>query len=110
MKSQSEPTEDRRIIRLLSICLRANGELIPVTIEQVMAFEYKFKEDLNKVSSRLPDPYELLARGRKSDPDIINPELNRSIETQYYSAAARNGKEISDEIRRKMDNDRNTKQ
>jgi hypothetical protein len=109
MKLQSELTEERRIIQLLNECFRANGDLIPVTLTQVMAFEFRYQEDLNKPSSKLPDPYELLARGRKQNPDIINLEINRSVETQYFSAAARNGKEISDEIRKKMDDDRNSK-
>jgi hypothetical protein len=110
MKQQSELSEEGKIISLLSACLRANGDLIPVTIEQVMAFEVKYQEDLNKASAKLPDPYELLARGRKPNPDIVNVEINRAVETQYYSAAARNGKEIPDEIRKKMNDDRNSKQ
>jgi hypothetical protein len=84
---------------------RANGYLFPITPEQVRAFEGLLERKPELIDDDLPDPMEILRQGKQFRVTIITNQT-QTIYDEYLQRAARNGKEISDEIRKKMDNDR----
>jgi hypothetical protein len=108
MKSTDYSPEDLTFYSKLKAVLRANGDLFPLTPHQIEAFENKHSKEGKISLSSLPDLNEILKNGKQYNLSI---EEN-SFETQLYGEnnftyAARNGKVITDEIRRKMKQDRN---
>ena len=89
----------------LEFFLRSTGRLFPITPAQVEAFE---KRNPTKPTTTFnADPMAILERGYRnySLPTItVSPDTKTDIEG--FRLAARNGKEISPEILRKMREDR----
>jgi hypothetical protein len=88
----------------LEFFLRSTGRLFPITPAQVEAFEKR-----NPTYPKNPshtDPMAILKRGyiNYKLPSIVSPDTNS--DTEGFRMAARNGKEISPEILRKMHEDR----
>lgn len=89
----------------LSFSLRANGYLFPTSIEQVKYLEEKHESFFRDVPSNITSAGDILERGFISfEP---KSQINLNTDTQQNLAqAAREGKEISDEIRQQMQRDR----
>jgi hypothetical protein len=88
----------------LTHSLRANGYLFPITVEQVNHLEENHKEIFKNLVPLLSSD-DILNRGVVSfKPIVINAEENEF--TISLAQAAREGKEIPEDIRKQMEEDR----
>jgi hypothetical protein len=88
----------------LEFFLRSTGKLFPITPAQVEAFEKRNPTYPAKTSKA--DPMAILERGYRdyTIPITVSPDTLK--ENDGFRMAARNGKEISSDILRKMREDR----
>lgn len=102
---QNQADDQLKPESLLTRCLRANGFLFPVTIEQVKFLEENRKELFENVPQDITSAEEILNRGfvrlQPLPPPIASPNFEYSL-----AQAAREGKEIPEEIRKRMLKDR----
>lgn len=84
--------------------LRTNGFLLPTNEEEVTSFESYLKES-NVKPKDWDNPLQILKRGKKYDVDFSNPMPDEEA-ISNLAMAAREGKEITDAIRKKMNEDR----
>jgi len=101
-----------RLLIILEEALRRSGRLLPVTARQVSSEQSK-KSQLDANTDDQPDwyddPFAVIERGRHlfGHPPVLVPYATASSTAKNALAlAARNGKPISQEIRRIMDVDR----
>lgn len=79
------------------------GILIPVSMRQVEMFEIRFAEEISKVS--VPDnAMEILERAYRRPARVIHLEhaTEENREQEFKNLAARNAKEISEEMIREL--------
>ncbi|MDD5569657.1 MAG: hypothetical protein PHD97_00705 [Bacteroidales bacterium] len=83
---------------------KSNGLLLPTNADEILIFEKS--NDINKETPEDWDnPINIIKRGKIKKLEISN--LNLTTEsTKNLSMAAREGKAITDEIRKKMNDDR----
>ncbi|MDB5274450.1 MAG: hypothetical protein JWO58_2817 [Chitinophagaceae bacterium] len=79
--------------------------MFPETDDEIKAFDTRFATEIEFFSNSLPDPLELLAKGRIEKEWIFNNEVDDSVK-ENLAQAAREGKKIPDAIKRKMTDDR----
>lgn len=101
-----------RLLAILEEALRRSGRLLPVTDGQVSSEQSgKIQPDTNADGKPdwYDDPFAVIERGRYliDHPPVLVPNATAlSIAKNALALAARNGKPISQEIRRIMDTDR----
>jgi hypothetical protein len=88
----------------LEFFLRSTGRLFPITPAQVEAFEKR--NPTYPTTSVKADPLAILARGYRNYTLPTNVSPDTLADNDGFRMAARNGKEISPEILRKMREDR----
>lgn len=86
--------------------LRLNGYLMPTNEEEVKAFEEKHKKNYQKPEN-WNNPLEILKKGKVEKLNLKSDKLSSSHEANSLAMAARDGKEISEDVRKKMKEDRN---
>lgn len=94
---------------LLTRSLRANGLLFPVTIEQVKFLEENRKELFENSPQNITSAEEILSRGFMSLQPLSPTAANADFEHRL-AQAAREGKAIPEEIRKRMVQDRQQSQ
>ncbi|MFZ4464831.1 MAG: hypothetical protein ACOYN5_13365 [Bacteroidales bacterium] len=85
--------------------IRANGYLFPITREQVRAFEGLLERKPELIDNNLPDPMEILRQGKQYRATVIINQT-QTMYDENLQRAARNGKNIPDEIKKRMHDDR----
>ena len=85
--------------------LRANGYLFPITIEQVNHLEANHKDIFKNVPSPVLSVNDILDRGVVSFKPILTNDINDEFAISL-AQAAREGKEIPEEVRKQMEEDR----
>jgi hypothetical protein len=98
--------DEQQIFKRLKSCLGAQGILFPETVKQVEAFEELMTHE--KLTLHLiPDP-DLILDGDYKNTLMAYPrhEAHEDAAEASIRAAARNGKEIPEEVRRRMEEDR----
>lgn len=111
MRSLDYSPEDLTFYSKLKAVLRANGILFPLTPPQIEAFETKLRKQGNDTPTDLPALSEILANGKQYNITVEEcSPFYPSTEENNFAQAARNGKAIPEEIRRKMQNDRDEKE
>ncbi len=86
---------------------QSKGLLFPINSEEVTEFENQ-----NNIENENPkdwdNPIDLILRGKQQLQNIkLNSNSISSLEIQNLAMAAREGSTITDEVRKKMDEDRN---
>ncbi|MDF7815162.1 hypothetical protein [Hymenobacter sp. YC55] len=89
----------------LTHSLRANGYLFPITIEQVNYLEENHKDIFKKTPPPESPIDDILNKGIVSFKPIINNDIDNEF-TISLAQAAREGKDIPEEIRKRMEEDR----
>ena len=89
----------------LAFSLRANGYLFPVSIEQVRLLEENHSTLFKNVPSNITSAASILERGFISFEPAFQIHLNSETQ-QNLAMAARDGKDISTEVRQQMQRDR----
>jgi len=89
----------------LAFSLRANGYLFPISIEQVKLLEENHESIFQNVPSNITSAEAILERGIITFEPAFQIHVNEETR-QNLAQAAREGKEISDEIRQQMQRDR----
>ena len=88
----------------LARVFRMHGYLLPLNENEILALEANMK-----ISKETPpywdNPTEILKRGKRQTSSLSQPILD-SDTVSNLAMAARDGKGITDEIRRKMNHDR----
>jgi hypothetical protein len=104
-----------QLLSLVELALRQNGQLLPVTLEQITAGEadaslFGFEEPIWNVPTWYDDPFAALQVGRHliaHPPALMTHSTSSSLPVVGALAlAARNGHQISPEVRAAMDTDR----
>lgn len=95
--------KDERLIRQAMISL---GWILPQTPQEVALIELEDEGTVEDLPESLRDPLRILDTKRKEW--LVSPilPLDQCVVKGLHAMAARNGKQIPDEIRRQMDNDR----
>ena len=83
--------------------LRSLGYLFPTTDDEVKAFESK--NNIEKTPHGLPSANDILRKGRVHSISPQNSFINHES-VENLARAARNGKEIPEEIQKRMNTDR----
>lgn len=91
----------------LAFSLRSNGYLFPVSIEQVRILEENHPLVFQHMPSNISSAADILKRGIMSIESAFSVQINAEIQNNL-AQAAREGKEISDEVRQQMIRDRQT--
>lgn len=100
------PLQEARELETLRKALESTGELFPTTEESVLAYEQYLKNNPPVRSSILPNPMEIIRRGRLPFAQVKEEEPLYTG-NKRYGMAARNGQEgIPEHIRKKMDQQR----
>lgn len=89
----------------LAFSLRANGYLFPVSMEQVRLLEENHKTLFENTPANITSAAGILDRGLISFEPASQIHLNPEVQ-QNLAMAAREGKQISNEIRQQMQRDR----
>ena len=89
----------------LAFSLRANGYLFPTSIEQVKFLEENHQILFQNIPSNITSAADILERGLISFEPAFQVYINDEVQ-QNLAQAAREGKEISDEVRKQMQQDR----
>ncbi len=89
----------------LSRVLRTSGYHLPVHESEVEAFEKNLRCDDDSKPADWNDPLKILQRGKISKVNILAPNVDADT-IENLSMAARDGKEISDAVRKRMNDDR----
>jgi len=84
--------------------LRLKGFVMPITAEEILAFEEKYEKSFDKPKD-FDLPLDILKRG-KIKKVLLNQEDMPTQISNSLSVAAREGNSISVEIRKKMNEDR----
>lgn len=103
--SEGLPTMSDEIFEMkLEFFLRSTGKLFPITPAQVEAFEKR--NPTYPATTLKADPMAILERGYRdyTIPITVSPDTQK--DNDGFRMAARNGKEISPDILRKMHEDR----
>jgi len=101
-----------RLLAILEEALRQSGRLLPVTAGQVSSERTRATQSDTKTDDKpdwFDDPFAVIERGRhliEHPPALIPNATALSTVTNALALAARNGKPISQEVRRIMDADR----
>ena len=107
MKSTDYSPDDLTFYSKLKAVLRANGDLFPLTPPQIEAFENKHHNEGKTSLLALPDLSEILLNGKQYNLTVEeDAPIYQIFGDNNFAQAARNGKEIPDEIRKKMQQDR----
>lgn len=109
MKTFVEPTDDLQFERILKRYLRSIGRLVPETPGEVEHL-LKLKPELCQPEGSFEDAMAILSKGYSGFK--LSPGKNKAHEKtdDFSKAAARNAGNITDEIRRLMDSDREKSQ
>jgi len=106
-KPRSEETDELSAFeRKLVKSLKCSGHLFPETDDEIRAFDQHFSKEIKASGKNIPNPAALLAKGRVDKMWTVKTEIDESVK-ENLAQAAREGKEIPDEIKRKMIDDRN---
>lgn len=89
----------------LAFSLRANGYLFPISIEQVKFLEENQPILFQNIPTNITSAKDILERGIISFAPAFQVHINEEAQ-QNLAQAAREGKEISDEVRKQMQRDR----
>ncbi|MGF1558974.1 MAG: hypothetical protein ACFCUL_07790 [Flavobacteriaceae bacterium] len=92
--------KDRNLARFM----RLNGFVMPISEDEIEAFEEKFKKTFAKPKN-WNSPLEILKNGKTKKINLDSVHIPTQI-SDSLSMAAREGKEISKELRKKMNEDR----
>lgn len=95
-----------RTLKIIDL-LKSKGMLFPSNSNEVIEFEKTVSIDEVK-SSDIENPVDIIHKGKQNLDKVTlktNIALN-NVEVQNLAVAAREGKTISDEIRKKMNEDR----
>jgi hypothetical protein len=85
--------------------LKAFGHLFPTTEDEVEAFEQSFDNELKTPTTSKPKALDILKRGYMKYALPMNLQLNKNVE-ENLARAAREGREISEDIKEQMKKDR----
>lgn len=88
----------------LARVFRTNGYLLPANEDEVLAFE-KHLEPIKETPRDWDDPIQIIKRGKKYNIPISNSTPDNDT-VSNLAMAARDGKEITDAVRKKMNDDR----
>lgn len=88
----------------LAKALRTSGFLLPTDESEVEAFEKNLEEDSNEPID-WENPMNIIARGKVKKVELKNLDVDESS-VKNLSMAARDGKGISENVRKKMNEDR----
>lgn len=89
----------------LAFSLRANGYLFPISIEQVRLLEENCNTLFENAPSNITSAEAIIERGFISFTPAFQIQLNSETQ-QNLAMAAREGKGISEEVRKQMEKDR----
>lgn len=89
----------------LAFSLRSNSYLFPITIEQVKFLEENYKIIFQNIPSNITSAADIIGRGIISFEPTFKVKINEEVQ-QNLAQAAREGKEITDEVRQQMLRDR----
>lgn len=97
------PNKNKGLVELF----QSKGLLFPINSEEVTEFENQ-----NNIENENPkdweNPIDIILRGKQQLQNIkLNPNSISSLEIQNLAMAARDGSTITDEVRKKMNEDRN---
>jgi hypothetical protein len=106
MKPIVEPNDDLQFSRILKRYLRALGEIVPTTPGEVAEL-LNNRPDLLEMKGSDEEAAQILRRGYSGFSLTRNADTAKENTSEFTRAAARNAGKITDEIRKKMDNDRN---
>ena len=96
------PEEEAHELEALMAALEASGDLFPTTEATVSAYEQHHKETSSAYADSLPDPMEIIRRG-KLPYATVKEESKVYATDNKHSMAARNGSNIPEQILKKMD-------
>lgn len=105
MENQDQDQFQYRLESKLAYSLRSNGYLFPVLIEQVKFLEENHKVIFQNIPSNITSAADILGRGIISFKPTFQVQINEEAQ-QNLAQAAREGKEIPDEVRQQMLRDR----
>lgn len=105
MKPIVEPNDDLQFSRILKRYLRAMGEIVPTTPGEVEEL-LKIRPDLMEMEGSDEEAAQILRRGYSDYSLTRSTETAEENTSEFTRAAARNAGKITDEIRKRMDNDR----
>jgi hypothetical protein len=101
-RDEKKPRNESKLTR----SLRANGYLFPTTIEQVNYLEEHHEDLFNNLPSNLTSASDILRRGAMTlESRLQNHTIDEHTQTSL-AQAAREGKEISEEVKQQMRKDR----
>lgn len=89
----------------LGKALRTSGYHLPIDESEVEDFEKNLRSDDDSKPADWDDPLRILERGKITKVDIYKPQSDADT-INNLSMAARDGNGISDEVRKKMNEDR----
>lgn len=104
-----------QLLSLVELALRQNGQLLPVTPEQITPREadatlFGLEEPIRNVPTWYDDPFAALQAGRHliaHPPALMTHSASSSLSVvSALALAARNGRQISPDVRAVMDADR----
>ena len=88
----------------LAKALRTSGFLLPADESEVEAFEKNLEEDSNEPID-WDNPLNIIARGKVKKVELKSPDVDEGS-VENLSMAAREGKGISENVRKRMNEDR----
>jgi hypothetical protein len=89
---------------LVHCALKATGLVLPENEEDIEILEKEFEEVKNSFPQKSKDPLSLLNNNKLKTKKLIRK--SNAIHNEELAYAARNGEEISDSVRTKMNEDR----
>jgi branched-subunit amino acid aminotransferase/4-amino-4-deoxychorismate lyase len=101
----SSSEEDSRIEDSFHNALKKFGYVFPETEEELEHLKATVSRKKNHIPDELNDPFQILKNGRVTALNSFNVSEDHEIE-ENLAMAAREGKEIPEDIRRQMEQDR----
>lgn len=99
--------DDNKFEVYLDLFLGGYDGNIPASMLQVSLFEKRFgmNEDKEEDEVAMPDFLDILKKGYQKPKREASPFIVRDSQPASYRMVARNGRELPEEVRRKMDGD-----
>ena len=101
-----QPDDLSQFERKLVKSLKCSGNIFPEADDEIMSFETSFKKEIKSFAANLPDAELILQTGKIDKHWTLQNEVVESVKDNL-AQAAREGKELTDELKRKMIDDRN---
>jgi hypothetical protein len=96
------PQEESRELEALRRMMEIEGELFPTSEETVMAYEANMKPLPEGYSAVLPDPMQIIRRGRLPYLKVMENEVNEPGVSDFALAARKGKAELPAELLKKM--------